>query len=169
MTVTNLKSQILYPYMFNFSDDIGANNQYELWNKGNVVTTYNNNPIYKTIYDPCPVTFSNVKPAAFTGFTTTGSNSTTYSQYNVVGSFNMGWTFYCQPNFMGSTIFFPALGYITRADRGLVDVNASCHYWSAGPYSTTNGSRPSFYTTGIYNTSSCNHSYAISIRPASEK
>ena len=167
MAVANLKSQILYPYMFNFSDNTGANN-YELWNKGNVVTTYNNNPIYKTIYDPCPIMFSGAKPAAFTGFTTTGTSSATYSQFNVVGSFNKGWSFYCLPNFTGTTIFFPALGYIDRANRGLLDVNTGCHYWSAGPYSPTQGSRPAFVASAVYNTQYCNRSYAISIRPVSE-
>ena len=82
----------------------------ELWNKGNTVYTANNNTVYKTIYDPSPSDYNIPKTAAFTGFTTTGYNSDTYAQFNVAGSYNKGWNFYSQPNFMGATIFFKALG-----------------------------------------------------------
>ncbi len=128
-------------YYFVLNASWSSTNNLEYWNKGNTVTTINNNTVYKTIYSPSPTSCSEAKPTVCTSFTTTGVNSATSSQFNVSGMFNKGWNFYCQPNFTGGTVFFSALGFRdTNSDR----VNASTagnisvlfydgNYWTAGP------------------------------------
>ncbi|MBF1631992.1 MAG: hypothetical protein HXO51_03835, partial [Prevotella sp.] len=59
---------------------------YNLWSADNTTTGYNDNPVVKTVYDPCPVGFKMPASNAFTGFTTTGQNSYTQSEFNVDGT-----------------------------------------------------------------------------------
>ena len=130
-------------FYFVIKYNTGADN-YELWNKGNVVTTYNNNTVYKTIYSPSPSLFIEPHIAAFTGFTTTGGNTNNVGQFCVSGPFSRGWYLYCQPNSSGSTIFWWATGY-RDVFSGRVNNNTGGSlnfiltdglYWVAGPSTT---------------------------------
>ena len=59
---------------------------YNLWSADNTTTGWNDNAVVKTVYDPCPVGFKMPASNAFTGFTTTGLNSTSQSEMNVDGT-----------------------------------------------------------------------------------
>ena len=168
---------ILHPNIFYFILDSNwsSTNNLEYWNKGNTATTVNNNTVYKTIYSPSPSSFSEPKPAAFTGFTSSGGNQS--SGFNVSGPFNKGWNFYCQPNSTGGTIFFSALGFRdaysgranTSSGGAVVFVSGSGVYWSTGPSST-----PTYaLDLNIYSGSVCPQnadfrSYGFTISPALE-
>ena len=136
------KEGILYPYnmYYVYNSNWSTSTNIEYWNKGNSVMTVNNNKIYKTIYSPSPTNYAEPKSAAFTGFTTTGGNTTTSSQFNITGPFNSGWNFYSEPNFSGLTVFFQALGY-RATDTGktayILGVSTRCCYWTASPASNT--------------------------------
>ena len=65
-----------------------------------------NNPVVKTVYDPCPVGFHMPQRNAFRGFTSTGGNTSDAAQFNVSGSFVRGWNFWTN-NTHAATIFFP--------------------------------------------------------------
>lgn len=136
------KEGILYPYnmYYVYYSNWSTSTNIEYWNKGNSVMTVNNNKIYKTIYSPSPTNYAEPKSAAFTGFTTTGGNTTTSSQFNITGPFNSGWNFYSEPNFSGLTVFFQALGY-RATDTGktayILGVSTICCYWTASSASNT--------------------------------
>ena len=134
MSTNDLKDLALYPYKFVISDSYG-NCSLELWNRGNTLTTNNNNTVHKTIYDPAPTGYVEPKPAAFTGFTGT----------NVSGGWSNGWNFYCQINKTGGTIFFPAFGY-RLPNNGVIDVvNIHGYCQSAGPSNLDVYSRSLFF------------------------
>ncbi len=142
MSSNNSKDVILYPNKFNISS---WDTSLELWNKGNTATTVNNNMAHKTIYSPSPNKYTEPMTAAFTGFTTTGNNSTTISQFNILGMFNKGLYFYCNPNFSGLTLYFPALGYLKETNNTFVGVNYNAGFWAAGPSSLTYARHLYFY------------------------
>ena len=139
MSTNDLKDLALYPYKFVISDSYG-NCSLELWNRGNTLTTNNNNTVHKTIYDPAPTGYVEPKPAAFTGFTGT----------NVSGGWSNGWNFYCQINKTGGTIFFPAFGY-RLPNNGVIDVvNIHGYCQSAGPSNLNVYSRSLFFLSGRF-------------------
>ena len=122
---------------------------YNLWSADNTVTgSYNqgnDNPVVKTVYDPCPVGFKMPANNAFTGFTTTGQNSTSQSEMNVDGTDDwQQWTNNFGHNFWTNssktaTINFPASGLRSNNDGSLYGVGVSGYYWSAVPYGTSGG------------------------------
>ena len=70
---------------------------------------------------------------AFTGFTSTGANSTDVSQFNVDGAFDLGWTFNCRlPDgpYLEGTIFFPAWGRRSADELGKVGTDGGV--WTTG-------------------------------------
>ncbi len=173
---TNIAIQHPNTFYFVLDASWSSSNKYDFWNYGNTVTTNNNNKVYKTIYSPSPSNYVEPRTATFTGFSTTGS-SASIGQFNVSGSFNKGWNFYCQPNFTGTTIFFQALGFrdvysgrVNTSTAGSVTlVGSSGLYWSAGPSNT------SIYARLLHTSSSnvdpqnqYNRAYANALRPVSE-
>jgi len=124
---------IMHPNIMYVSNSWSSNNSLEFWNKGNSVSTYNNNQVYKTIYSPSPTGFVEPKSAIFTGFTYSGANSGSVSGFNVSGSFNKGWNFYSQPNSSGTTILFYAFGWRSWNSGQVGLVNNRGNYWSSGP------------------------------------
>ncbi|MCR5408128.1 MAG: hypothetical protein K6E61_03380 [Bacteroidales bacterium] len=90
----------------------------------------------KTIYDPTPNGWSVPAGRFATGFTSTGSNTSTAEQFNVIGSFDAGWKF--KKN-SGDTegIFFPASGYRNRTSGGLYSVGSGGYWWAFAPSSQT--------------------------------
>ena len=153
MSITN---GILNPDKFYISGSNWWNNYgyYNLWSADNIVTgTYNvgnDNPVVKTVYDPCPVGFKMPANNAFTGFTTTGQNSSTQSELNVDGTDHwQQWTNNFGHNFWTNssktaTIYFPASGYRNNDDGSLGNVGTHGRYWSAVPNKTSYGCNLSF-------------------------
>ena len=141
---TNVAIQHPNIYYFILNGSWSTTNNLEYWNKTNSATTVNNNTVYKTIYSPSPFLYSEPKTATYTGFSTTGANTYTVSQFNVRGPFNSGWNFYCQPNYLGSTIFFRSLGLrdtdsnrVNASNAGTINLfGLSGNYWQAGPDAT---------------------------------
>ena len=81
-----------------------------LWSANDTETSnwFNDNPVVKTVYDPCPAGLKMPASNAFTGFTTTGQNTSNSSEFNVEGSWDMGYTFKSKTGI--NTVFFPATG-----------------------------------------------------------
>ena len=148
---------------------------YNLWSADNTVTgSYNqgnDNPVVKTVYDPCPVGFKMPANNAFTGFTANGQNGGTM---NVDGTDN--WQTY-QNNFghnfwtnssKTATINFPASGYRLVNDGSLGSVGNSGYCWSAVPSDTNGGCSLSFSSGGVFPLYNFNRPFGFSARPVSE-
>ncbi len=137
------------------------------WSANNTkLTNRSNDAVVKTIYDPCPAGFHMPASKAFTGFTTTGMNSTNPTEFNVSGAWNAGWNFYTQPNPTSTTptIFFPALGIRFGLDlRGNIG-----HFWSALPNYSDNGCSMSLSQTTILTQSSTGRSAGCAVRPVAD-
>ena len=170
-----ISTGILNPTTMYGAENGWCSTNLELWNKGNTLNTSNNNTVYKTIYDPCPTDYSVPKTGAYTGFTTTGYNSETYSEYNVAGAYNSGWNFYSQPNFNGSNIFFKALGcrdgYPVRYSGGIGSVTFTDYgYYLLSSLQNSTDPRHLYITSGCVYPHGVNleTSYGLNLWPAKQ-
>ena len=147
---------------------------YNLWSADNTVTGHNDNPVVKTVYDPCPVGFKMPASNAFTGFTTTGQNSGTQSELNVDGTDNrqtyinnFGHNFWTNGS-KTATINFPASGYRGSEGGSLGSVGDNGYYWSAVPLNSDyccNLDFRSFYVYPLYDN---DWPYGFAVRPVSD-
>ena len=166
-----IKNYILKPDVMQGNGQyFGDNTYYNLWSANNNTTSSNDNPVAKTIYDPCPVGFKLPAPNAFTGFTTTGSDI-----YNDASRINgtwdstrKGWNFYAQANKSGQQIFFPASGWRYHSDGSLYYVGSYGYCWSAAPYSRNFGRTLLFSSSRVSPLSLNNRSNGFGVRPAQE-
>lgn len=147
---------------------------YNLWSavntKNNVQQNVKDEPVIKTVYDPCPPGFHVAPTNAFTGFSTTGTNTSNATQFNVKGSWDTGWHFYCDKNkgTGNGTIFFPASGCRLSSSGALYGVGGYGYYWAAVPYSTSFG-RHLYFLSGYVRPLSINtRSHGFPVRPAQE-
>ena len=108
---------------------------YNLWSMDNTVSSFNDNAVVKTIYDPCPAGFHMPASNAFTGFTTNGNWAGTPSQFNINGGWNNGWNFNNKIGSPDATVWFPASGHRIYTDGLLYGVGGHSYYWSAVPNS----------------------------------
>ena len=114
------------------------------------------------------------KTAAFTGFTSTGGNSTNSSQFNVSGSLNQGYVFYTNGWKTGNTIFFDALGFRdtfsgrSSGTGAVVYVGEIGVFWSAGASSTSEGRGMYFDFGSVFPQTTGNRSYGFSVRSVKE-
>ena len=151
---------------------------YNLWSADNTVTggynQGNDNPVVKTVYDPCPVGFKMPANNAFTGFTTTGLNSTSQSELNVDGTDDwQQWTNNFGHNFWTNssktaTINFPASGFRGGNDGSLYVVGYYGYYWSAVPYNTFSGCDLDFYSGSVSPLYSNSRACGFAVRAVSE-
>ena len=151
---------------------------YNLWSADNTVTggynQGNDNPVVKTVYDPCPVGFKMPANNAFTGFTTTGLNSTSQSELNVDGTDDwQQWTNNFGHNFWTNssktaTINFPASGFRLNNDGSLVNVGYNGFCWSAVPYDTVNGCYLIFSSGYVYPLGNGTRTYGFAVRAVAE-
>ncbi|VFB12723.1 Uncharacterised protein [Bacteroides heparinolyticus] len=162
-----IKSGIINPNMF-CTNYYMEQRYYNLWSADNNTTSPNDNPVVKTIYDPCPAGYKMPPSNAYTGFTTTGNNTGTPGQFNVSGAWNHGWNFHCGLNHTGDTVFFPASGSRYRNSAVPVSVGSYAFYWTAGPDNESFGKYLNFnpgYVRPLYNNS---RSYGFVVRAAQE-
>lgn len=151
-----------------------------LWSADNTTTGYNDNPVVKTVYDPCPVGFKMPAPNAFTGFTTTGNKSTTQSEFNVDGTDNsqtyqnnFGYNFWTSSS-KTATIYFPALGcrYFSTGSLSFGSVSFVGNYgvyWAAVPGVDRNTGRHLEFTSGhVSPLDRSNRAFGVPARPVSE-
>ena len=151
---------------------------YNLWSADNTVTggynQGNDNPVVKTVYDPCPVGFKMPANNAFTGFTTTGLNSTSQSELNVDGTDDwQQWTNNFGHNFWTNssktaTINFPASGLRNSNDGSLNYVGDDGYCWSAVPNNTDIGCNLNFYSGNVYPLNVSTRAYGFAVRAVSE-
>ena len=130
-----IANTIKNPQTFNTSSS--ADNLYcNLWdancNETIGITTARFLPVAKSVYDPCPPGFCLPPNGAFTGFTSTGQNSYTSSEWNVSGSFDKGWHFRTvlkdDPDpAIDPTIFLPDCGF--RFQSGALLLNSGNSYY----------------------------------------
>ena len=119
--------------------------------------------IVKTIYDPCPRGFTVPNARVFTGFTSTGGDTSTAEQFNVIGSFAKGWYFKKNEN-DSSGAFFPASGY-RNSSGGLANVGIGGDFWSAGVYSATSACNLNFSSGSVNPLFNRNRVNAFPVRP----
>ena len=144
-----ITSGITQPNTFCTNDNMD-DKYYNLWDANNRADFPNDNSVVKTIYDPCPAGYSLPPNNVYSGFTTTGGNTSNSSQFNVQGPWNKGWNFYCGLNHTGDTVFFPASGYRGRSSAVPCDMGNIAYYWTAGPYDTYNGWYLIFHAGFVY-------------------
>ena len=140
---------------------------YNLWSMDNTVTGFNDNVVVKTVYDPCPVGFKMPASKAFSGFTTTGENTTTKTEFNVNGEFSNGWNFKTGDG-SNNTIFFPAAGFRGIDDGRQSIVGYSGFYWTAGVTDTKKGYIFTFNKDLVKPQNKDSRVYGLSVRPVSE-
>lgn len=147
---------------------------YNMWSAKNMKASVNydekDEPVIKTVYDPCPPGFHMPPTNAFTGFTTTGQNVTNASQFNVNGSFSAGWNFYTGKNKTGGTLFFPALGCRANSSSALYYVSSTGYFWTAVPSSMSSGRALNFTSTSdVFPLGSNRRGHGCTVRPVKEK
>ena len=140
-------------------------NQYNLWSMDNTTTGFNDNPVVKTIYDPCPAGFHMPASNAFTGFTTNGQNGGTM---NVSGAWDHGWNFNNKISSPDATVYFPASGYRIGFDGSLGGVGNDGYYWSAVPYDTGSGCDLYFDQWNVLPRYYGIRAFGFSVRPVAE-
>ena len=146
-------------------------NYFNLWSANNTITSFNDNAVVKTVYDPCPVGFKMPAPNAFTGFTTTGENTSSQSEFNISGVWNDGWTFNNKivspdPN---TTIYFPVTGY-RNGDNGALEGGNTGNYYSALPdYNKVYGCFLKFSLSTVEPKRSYDRSYGYAVRPVADE
>ena len=148
---------------------------YNLWSADNTVTggvnQGNDNPVVKTVYDPCPAGFKMPANNAFTGFTADGQNNGTM---NVNGTSdwqtyqnNFGHNFWTSSS-KTATIYFPASGYRYINDGALYSVGNGGYFWSAVPYNSLNGCGLNFSSARVYPLNGITRSNGLVAHPVSE-
>ena len=145
-------------------------NQYNLWSMDNTITGFNDNPVVKTIYDPCPAGFKMPASNAFTGFTTTGQNViSTQSQLNVSGAWDYGYNFNNKISSPDATVYFPASGFRYDNQGGaLRNVGDWGRYWTAVPSFKSIGCFLQFYPGTVSPLGGVSRACGFSVRPVSE-
>ena len=148
---------------------------YNLWSADNTVTggwkIGNDNPVVKTVYDPCPIGFKMPANNAFTGFTANGQNNGTM---NVDGTDNsqtyqnnFGHNFWTSSS-KTATIYFPASGYRLNYLGLLTGIGHSGWYWSAVPGSSNYGCYLIFVSGGVEPLQNGARTWGFAVRPVSE-
>ena len=140
-----------------------------LWSMDNTVDGFNDNAVVKTIYDPCPAGFHMPASNAFTGFTTTGNNTTTQSQFNVSGAWDNGWNFNNKLSHPDATVWFPASGYRRGGDGWLDGVGGIGNYWSAVLYSEYYGCYLAFNQGQVFQVVATDRAYGFAVRPVAQQ
>ncbi|MGP1392819.1 MAG: fimbrillin family protein, partial [Candidatus Cryptobacteroides sp.] len=152
------------------------NRYYNLWDTkcnedgGTTITTARFESATKSVYDPCPPGFCLPPNGAFTGFTRTGNNTGSSSEWNVSGSFDKGWHFrtVLKGESGGETIFFPASGYRLTNIGTLYIFGDVSYYWSSVPSDTSNYCSMYFYSGCINPLDSYGRSHGFAVRPVAE-
>ena len=148
---------------------------YNLWSADNTVTggynVGNDNPVVKTVYDPCPVGFKMPANNAFTGFTANGQNGGTRNVNGTDNSQtflnNFGHNFWTDGS-KTATINFPASGYHSLIGGSLSGVGFIGYYWSAVPNNSYLGCYLDFNLGVVHPLGGTGRAYGCAARPVSE-
>jgi len=160
-----IKNYILKPDVMH-SQYSGDNTYANLWSADNNVYTANDENVIKTIYDPSPVGFKLPPSNAFTGFTTTGDVTGTFSQINGTWDSSLkGFNFFTDAN---KTIFFPASGYRDYSNGRVRYVGTGGWCWSAVPFYQDQGYRLRFLGPRVSLFGSNSRAYGCGLRSSQE-
>ncbi len=162
---------LYYTWGSNWENNYSYNN---LWSADNTARGFNDNSVVKTVYDPCPVGFKMPASNAFTGFTTTGQNSSTQSEFNIDDTSNsqtfqnnLGHNFWTNSS-KTATIYFPASGCRDNSDGSLSTIGIFGSYWSAY-YNVSNYGCFLIFYSGLVNPLYAGiRANAFAVRPVSE-
>ena len=141
---------------------------YNLWSMDNTVIGRNDNAVVKTIYDPCPAGFKMPASNAFTGFTTTGGNALTSSEFNINGPWDYGWNFNNRLSSPDATVWFPAAGLRDYGNGSLYSVGSNGFFWSAVTYNTTGSCDLGFALGYVSPQAAETRAKGLSVRPVAE-
>ena len=162
---------LYYTWGSNWENNYNYNN---LWSGDNTARGFNDNSVVKTVYDPCPVGFKMPASNAFTGFTTTGQNSSTQSEFNIDDTSNsqtfqnnLGHNFWTNSS-KTATIYFPASGCRDNSDGSLRTIGSFGSYWSAYCNVSNYGCFLIFYSGLVNPLYVGNRANALAVRPVSE-
>ena len=159
-----IKNYILKPNVMQEQEQ-GDNFYYNLWSSNNTEISTNNNPVIKTIYDPCPVGFKLPASNAFTGFTTSGLYVLSPKEINGTwDNSKKGWNFYTDFS-QNQTIFFPASGWRSHSNGEMNNVGDDVYYWSSVPYAHDAGRSLWFNSLHVNPWGSSNRSCGNGVRP----
>ena len=148
---------------------------YNLWSADNTVTggynQGNDNPVVKTVYDPCPVGFKMPANNAFTGFTANGQNNYIMNVYGTDNSQtfqnNFGHNFWTSSS-KTATINFPASGRRSYNSGSLESFGNAGFYWSAVPGGNNYSCYLSFVSNGVSPLHVNPRAFGCAARPVSE-
>lgn len=141
---------------------------YNLWSADNKTTSANDNPVNKTIYDPCPVGFKLPASNAFTGFTTTGESVSSSTQVNGTwSSSEKGWYFYTNSE-KTQSIFFPALGYRSYSTMRPGSIGTQGCFWSAHPVAKGNNYYLRTSSVDVQPTYMVDRGFGYALRPCQD-
>ena len=162
----SLQNTIQHPDIF-YGWGSGYDNVYfkNIWSADNTSEGYNDNPVVKTVYDPCPAGFKMPASNAFTGFTTNGYNS---GSMNVSGAWDYGWNFNNKITSPDAAVYFPASGRRLYNNGSLILVGGDGYYWSAVPLSTGTGCYLYFFQSSVFPQYYGIRSMGYSVRPVAE-
>lgn len=121
----------------------------------------------KTIYDPCPRGFMIPSGRFATGFTSTGSNTLSAAEFNVIGSWNNGWTFKKNSNDIDG-LYLPAAGYRYNSSGSLRSVGSNGSWWSYAPHSHFGSHNLSFYSYSVFPLLNNYRASGFAVLPAQE-
>lgn len=163
---TDIQTSIMNPLTFYGTGMTSWENTsaLDLWNVGNTATDVNFYLVTKSVYDPSPAGFRLPETAAFTGFTSDGSNQS--DSNNINGTWNdttKGYTFN-----NGVNTYWQVCGLRDYISGSLNFVGSFGYYWSAGPSSATHGRMMYFGSGFVYPNNSDVRSYGVTVRPVSE-
>ena len=169
-TGTAIQNPFTFYYVQN--NDWSSSHSYQFWNKNfTTAVGVNNEETLKTIYSPSLSGFVEPKTAAFTGFTSTGGESSNSSQFNVSGSFTKGYSFYTNGWKIGETIYFDALGYrntYNNSTGNVANVTIQGHFWTSGSSSKIDALYLRFYSITVHPQRTSFRSFGLSCRSVKE-
>lgn len=137
------------------------------WDAARNAAGASDNEVVKTVYDPSPAGFKVPNGRVFTGFTTTGGNTSTAEEFNVVGSFADGWKFKANDEDTDGQ-FFPASGCRNYTSGRLDNFSSNGYCWSSAAYSATYAYYLSFDSGSVNPLKYYGRAYGFSVRPVRE-
>ena len=171
-----VKNSIRYPNLFFTEYDSTKYNWNNLdwfvnfWNANMTVSSSladDQDIAIKTIYDPCPRGFMIPSGRFATGFTSTGHNTSTAEEFNIIGSWNNGWTFKKNSNDIDG-LYLPAAGFRDKSSGSLDSVGSYGIWWSYAPYSQALSRYLNFDSSYVYPLYYNGRAFGFAVLPAQE-
>lgn len=131
-----------------------------LWSMDHITRTLMDDPVVKTIYDPCPAGFKMPESNAFTGFMK-GSYTP-----NASGTWDNGWNFNNKLTAPDATIYIPVTGLQNSSGGYISNVGMDGWYWTVGGYNGDINEDYQFYVSKTSaGLSNIDHDNGLAVRP----